>query len=90
MAELVHTFTTKVMATDGRAYAAEAWGVLRDDGLWEGALMFTPDDDGPRLMTSRETTQSNLNALAYWAGGLEAVYLEGALVRARPEETTAA
>ncbi|HEY3065425.1 MAG TPA: hypothetical protein VGL09_06505 [Methylomirabilota bacterium] len=90
MAELVHAFTTMVAAMDGRVYTAEAWGVLRDDGLWEGSLVFTPDDGGPRLTTARETTQSNFNALAYWAHGLEPVYLEGALARARPEESSAA
>jgi hypothetical protein len=90
MAEFVHRFKTPVTAADGRVYVAEAWGFPRDDGLWEGALLFQPDDNGPVLMTGRETTQSNFEALAYWASGLEAVYLEGALGRARPEEPTAA
>ena len=90
MADLAHAFTTMVAAMDGRVYAAEAWGFLRDDGLWEGSLVFTPDDGGARLITERETTQSNFNALVYWARGLEPVYLEGALGRARPEEESAA
>jgi hypothetical protein len=36
-----------------------------------------------RLTTGVETTQPNAEALEYWASGLEQIYLEGALKRAR-------
>ena len=39
-------------------------------------------DGLPRLRTGQETSQPNRDALAYWASGLEDVYLEGALARA--------
>src|SRR5205814_6429032 len=41
------------------------------------------DGRGPVLRTDRETTQPNRAAIAYWASGLEPVYLEGAFDRAR-------
>jgi hypothetical protein len=44
--------------------------------------VFVPADGSPPLATSRETTQSSRQALTYWAGGLAATYLEGALKRA--------
>jgi hypothetical protein len=34
--------------------------------------------------TDQETSQPNRGALAYWATGLEAAYLEGAFARAHP------
>lgn len=33
------------------------------------------------LRTARETTQPNRDAIAYWAAGIEPIYLEGALKR---------
>jgi hypothetical protein len=38
---------------------------------------------GPPLATDVETTQSNAEAVAYWATGLQPVFFEGALARAR-------
>jgi len=82
MGTLVHRFSTMV-AVDGLPYAAEVRGDRREDGMWEGRLMFL-GGDGTVLVTGRETTQNSLAALTYWATGLEPVYLEGALERARP------
>jgi hypothetical protein len=79
----IHEFSYAVLR-DGVAYRAEAWGRRREeDGLWEGSLLFLPDQ-GPPLRTGRETTQSSLDTLTYWATGLEPIYLEGALDRATP------
>jgi hypothetical protein len=78
----VHEFSYAVLR-GGVAYRAEAWGRRREDGLWEGSLLFWPDQ-GPPLRTARETTQTSLDTLTYWATGLEAIYLEGALERATP------
>jgi len=44
--------------------------------------VFVPADGSSPLATPRETTQSNRQALEYWANGLEPIYLEGAFSRA--------
>ena len=82
MSEAIHAFRTPVIA-EGVAWHAEAWGAQRDDGLWEGWLLFALTDGGNVLRTPRETTQPSRNALVYWATGLEPVFLEGAFERAR-------
>jgi len=84
MDELIHEFTNEIADADGHLYAARAMG-RRGKGrtVWEGWLEFTPA--GGRGMVRRsqiETTQPNREALAYWASGVEPVYLEGALGRA--------
>ena len=81
MAELIHAFKTAVDHGQ-RVWAAEAWGEGREDGRWEGWLVFVPADGSPPLATPRETTQSTRKALQYWAAGLEPIYLEGAFSRA--------
>jgi hypothetical protein len=82
--ELIHVFTGEIADEDGHAYTARALGRKRPDrSVWEGWLEFTPLGGGG--MTRRgpvETTQPNREALAYWASGIEPVYLEGALERA--------
>jgi hypothetical protein len=69
------------MEDDG--YAVRVRGRAREDGRWEGWLEFEPGRGGRALRTPRETTQPNRDALRYWATGLEPIYLEGALARAR-------
>ena len=82
MEQRIHTFGTPLRDPDsGAVYTVEAWGRQRGDGLWEGWLEFIPTDGISFLRTGRETTQSSLDALAYWATGLEPVYLEGAFGR---------
>jgi hypothetical protein len=80
---LLHQYVESMRDAAGRGYVARAYGRSRDDGTWEGWLEFTPADGGPLLRTGQETTQPDREALAYWAGGLEPVYLDGALTRAR-------
>jgi hypothetical protein len=64
-------------------YTARVMGARRaDDGLWEGWIEFVLSDGTATLRTGRETVQSNLQALRYWATGLEPTYLDGALARA--------
>ena len=84
MAELIHEFTTQVKDHQVDGYVAQAWGRRMDDGRWEGYLVFLPLARGFARRTGRETTQANLEALAYWVTGLEPVYLEGALARSYP------
>ena len=84
MAELIHEFTAQVKDRQVGSYVAQAWGRRMDDGRWEGWLVFLPLARGFARRTGRETTQANLEALAYWVTGLELVYLEGALKRSHP------
>jgi len=81
MATLVRELSTPMLLGD-RVYRAEVWGDRRDDGLWDGWVEFAPVGEGVVLSTGRETSQSNFEALAYWASGLQPVYLDGALARA--------
>lgn len=81
MAEILQEYTATV--EDGAtAYKARAIAVPRKDGTWEGRLEFIPVSGGPVLHTERETSQPNREAVAYWASGIEPVYLAGALERA--------
>jgi len=54
------------------------------DGTWEAWLEFEPTDASKAaIRTDRETSQSNRQAIDYWASGLEPVYLDGAFARAQ-------
>lgn len=93
MPQLIHTHTKRVSGPDGALYEARTYGDTQRDGTWIGWLEFrraARDGDGsssPRVLrTDRETTQPDRAALDYWAGGLEPVYLEGAVARARPAD----
>lgn len=82
MAEVLVQFTTPVKSEDGVLYMPRAWGGIADDGLWNGWIEFTAEDTGKMVRSARETTQPNRDDVLYWAEGLTAVYLEGALKRA--------
>ena len=81
MTELIQTYDETWRDARGVEYTVHAYGEARDDGNWEGWLEFHPAA-GAVLRTNRETTQPNREALAYWASGLEPVYLDGAFARA--------
>jgi len=81
MAQIIATYGHLLTSADGRAYTPRACGRRRDDGLWEGRIEFVPSDGSPVIRSARETTQPNLADLEYWASGLTAVYLDGALGR---------
>lgn len=84
MAELIHEHSAIVSGSDGTQYRAFIYGDRRTDGTWSGWIEFAPTDGvKQRLRTSQETSQPDRGAVAYWATGLEPVYLEGALVRAQ-------
>jgi hypothetical protein len=83
MAVHVHTHSARV-GQDGTEFEASVHGAQRADGTWTGWLEFRSlRGNAPPLRTGQETSQPSLRALEYWAGGLERVYLEGALARAR-------
>ena len=82
--EHIHTISTCVRGPDGTQYEAQVLGERRDDGTWAGWLEFYAQNDSGRVLaTGQETSQPDRRALDYWAGGLEPIYLEGALERAR-------
>jgi hypothetical protein len=82
IADHIHTLS-KHVRYDGAEYEAQVYGTQRGDRTWEGWIEFHPvSGDGPVLRTQQETSQPNRITLAYWAGGLEPVYLDGALKRA--------
>jgi len=84
MAELIQRYETTLEDGAGAIYEASAHGAPRADGTWEGWIEFRPAAGyGLPLRTERETSQPNREALAYWATGLEPIYLEGAFARAR-------
>ena len=81
MAELIHSFSTTV--TDERGRAWRAWAYGRPEGnVWLGWIAFT-NDEGERVDTEIETSQPDRRALQYWTTGIEPIYLDGALARAR-------
>ena len=83
MAEIIHTHSARLRGADGTTYEARVLGTRRGDGTWAGWLEFRPCTDGRSpISTGQETSQPDRRALEYWAGGLERVYLEGALRRA--------
>jgi len=84
MPELIHQHASPLLDAEGRTYAVVVFGEQRADGTWEGWIEFHPADIGQAILrTARETSQPNREALAYWATGLEPVYLEGAFARAQ-------
>ena len=82
MGRLLHEYATHVSDDEGRRFTVRAYGQERADGTWMGWLEFVADG-GPALKTGEETSQPNLIDLEYWAGGLEPIYLDGALARAQ-------
>jgi hypothetical protein len=82
MGEPILEHSVILVDAEGVSYRATTYGEQREDGTWWGWIEFQPRDGGPAVVTGQETTQPNRDALAYWATGLEPVYLEGALIRA--------
>jgi hypothetical protein len=82
MAETVLRFSQPIPDTDRRWYEARVCGGPMSGGSWEGWIEFVPIGGGEPVRSSRETTQPNRVDLEYWATGLTAIYLEGALDRA--------
>jgi hypothetical protein len=80
MAEVVYEHAHPIIL-DGVSYRAFVHGEQRDDGMWVGWIEFVSGTT--RLRTEQETSQSNRDALSYWASGLEDVYFDGALQRAK-------
>jgi len=83
MPEVFVVFDAQLTSADGRRWVAQACGGIADDNLWEGWIEFLPlESEESPTRTPRETEQPNRDDLMYWAQGLTAVYLDGALSRA--------
>ena len=82
MAEVLVEFSDSVADSDGITYTARACGAENGGGRWQGWIEFIPHDNGEPIRSGRETTQPNRTDTVYWATGLTAVYLQGALERA--------
>jgi hypothetical protein len=78
---LAHHYDEPV-ARAGITYRARVYTEVQTDGMWTAWIVFFPAGGGRVISTDRETTQSNLNAVRYWASGLTHTYLHGALDRA--------
>lgn len=81
MAEKIQEFTHHLVASDGSNFVARAFAEMRGH-VWIGWLQFE-SQDGKIIRTGEETSQPSRDAVAYWASGLERIYLEGALGRAK-------
>jgi hypothetical protein len=79
--ELIHLFSALVSDETGSLWRARAYGRPADN-LWLGWISFTNEADDT-VETGVETTQPDRAALEYWASGIEPIYLDGALARAR-------
>jgi hypothetical protein len=91
MLALAHHYDELLTSAAG-TYRARVYGEAQADGMWGGWLVFFPVGGGRVIATDRETTQSSLADLSYWASGLTHLYLHGALERAlqlQPEATLA-
>ncbi len=83
MAEVLVRFDALLKDKEGRLYVPKVCGREMDDGRrWEGWIEFESTDGQDAIRTSQETVQPNHETLLYWASGLTAAYLEGALERA--------
>jgi len=82
--EIVEALALRFRDAAGRGHAVRVRGHQRADGFWDAWLEFLPDDGGHVLRTEHDTLQRSREDLAFWASGLEPIYLEGAFARARP------
>jgi hypothetical protein len=82
MSDMVHERAIPLTDESGRRFdLVRVHAEEQPGGTWRGWIEFR-SADGESVTTDRETTQSNREAVAYWATGLEPVFLEGALRRA--------
>ena len=83
MTQLVHERILDLVDDDGMTYdRAFIYAAPQPRGTWRAWIEFVSHDGEVVLRTGQETTQSTLEAIAYWATGLELVYFEGAFGRA--------
>lgn len=86
MDRLMTQFDDLVVATDGLAYIARAWGREDADGQWKGWIEFEPRDGGPLLRAPAEVELEARTDFERWAFSLAATDLEVALEQARDRQ----
>src|SRR5436190_15293862 len=82
MVHFVQQYSQVVGSQAPHEYVARVYASQQPNGRWDGWFVFFPLHGGRALATDRETTQSSLSAVDYWATGITTTYLEGALERA--------
>ncbi|HEX8173321.1 MAG TPA: hypothetical protein VF824_22495 [Thermoanaerobaculia bacterium] len=87
MERLLQTFEAPFADHDGNLYAVQLFGRSRPGDTWQAMLTFVRQRDGISFTTGVETTQSNAEAVLYWATGLTPAYFDGAFERARLQST---
>lgn len=84
MPEFICEYHHRVHDERGREYTVRLYGVSQGKAIWDGWLIFFPED-GTRLMrTDREVEQASRQHLATWAAMLTPEYLDDAFHRAHP------
>jgi hypothetical protein len=83
-AEIVLTLPQRVLDGEGVSHTTRVLAEPKGGGAWWGRLEFEPDARWrPALRTGCETTQLTRDAVMQWGWGLGALYLQGALERAK-------
>jgi hypothetical protein len=83
MRELIHQCVVELIDRRGTVYnRARVYAEPQSTGMWAAWVEFVSEKRNKVLQTDRETTQSTLDGVAYWATGLEPIYFEGAFDRA--------
>jgi hypothetical protein len=83
--EFVCEYASRVTDGQGRVWRARTYGVSQGTGVWDGWLVFFPEDGvGPLLRTDEEAEEISLEDLSIWARAITPDYLERALKRAHP------
>ena len=82
MAQVVHECEHRVTQPGKGRYRVAAMAEPRGN-VWIGWLEFSSEQDGSMVRTSEETSQPTRDDVAYWASGLEPIYLDGAFRRAK-------
>ncbi|HEY8152393.1 MAG TPA: hypothetical protein VIK51_26040 [Vicinamibacteria bacterium] len=83
MRELVHERLLELHDGEGTPFRRVlVYAERQPAGLWVAWVEFVSASGDKVVQTGRETTQSTLRGVAYWATGLQPTYFEGALDRA--------
>ena len=83
MKELVHERLLELQDGQGTPFRRVlVYAERQPAGLWVAWVEFVSATGDKVVQTDRETTQSSLRGVAYWATGLQPTYFEGALDRA--------
>jgi hypothetical protein len=83
MDQLLQQFEAPIVDRNGDLHTVYLYGRARPGDTWQGWLVFERQRDRQRFTSPVETTQTNREAVLYWATGLTDAYFDGALERAQ-------